>query len=436
MTISLEQGDTEEANQYFNTSLFGSVLIVLLLLIPAGLAAFYLDRLIELPAGQTTQARWLFICVAASFFLSAIQSAFAVSTFYMNRFDLRNLLGATQQVARVSVVVLLFSLIRPELYFVGLATLLSGCVGWGWSIRWWRKLTPTLHISLSHFNLRLKSMTSMGSWLSINYVGGMLFLAIDLLIVNRMFGPTAGGRYAAALQWSNLLRTIATVVVGAFVPTILYYYANQKIDSLVAYSRRAVKLVGLIVSLPIGLVCGLSRPLLTTWLGPDFADLSWLLVLLTLHMAITLPERPLYAIFTAVNRVRVPALVTIALGLCNLGLAITLAGPVGWGLYGVAVAGTSMFLVKNTLFVPVYAAIVLGRKPLSFLMEIIPISAATVVIVVAAAASQLIWDIHGWGRLIAVGVILSAVYLPVVYWIILNRDDRELAWSYFPNIRF
>ena len=154
MTISLEQGDTEEANQYFNTSLFGSVLIVLLLLIPAGLAAFYLDRLIELPAGQTTQARWLFICVATSFFLSAIQSAFAVSTFYMNRFDLRNLLGATQQVARVSVVVLLFSLIRPELYFVGLATLLSGCVGWGWSIRWWRKLTPTLHISISHFNLR------------------------------------------------------------------------------------------------------------------------------------------------------------------------------------------------------------------------------------------------------------------------------------------
>ena len=182
-------------------------------------------------------------------------------------------------------------------------------------------------------------MTSMGSWLSINYVGGVLFLAIDLLIVNRMFGPTAGGRYAAALQWSNLLRTIATVAVGVFVPTILYYYANHNIEQLTIYSRRAVKLVGLIVALPIGLVCGLSRPLLTTWLGPDFADLSWLLVLMTLHMAITLPEGPLYSIFTAANRVRIPAIVTIVLGLGNLGLAIFLAGPMGWGLFGVAAAG-------------------------------------------------------------------------------------------------
>ncbi len=328
--------------------------------------------------------------------------------------------------------VALFSLIKPELYFVGLATLLSGCIGWGWSIRWWRQLTPALRVSASHFDLRaLKNMTSMGGWMSVNYVGGLLFLAIDLLIVNRMFGPTAGGRYAAALQWSNLLRTIATVAAAVFVPTILYYYANRNIDGLMAYSRRAVKLVGLIVALPIGLVCGLSRPLLTTWLGPEFTDLSWLLVLLTLHMAITLPQAPLYSIFTAANRVRTPAVFTIVLGLGNLALAIFLAGPMGWGLYGVAVAGTGMFLLKNTLFVPVYAAIVLGRKPLSLLKEIMPISAAAAVIVAGGGTCQLVWNIHGWGQLIAAGLGLSAVYAPVAYWFLLNREERNLLWQMY-----
>ena len=70
------------------------------------------------------------------------------------------------------------------------------------------------------------------------------------------------------------------------------------------------------------------------------------------------------------------------------------------------------------------------------MIDVLPISAAAIVVVAAAAGCQLIWDIHGWAQLIAVGAVLSVTYLPVAYWLILNREDRALAWSYIPKIYF
>ena len=52
---------------------------------------------------------------------------------------------------------------------------------------------------------------------------------------------------------------------------------------------------------------------------------------------------------------RVPAIVTIVMGFGNLGLAILLAGPMGWGLYGVAAAGAIALTAKNLIFTPLYA---------------------------------------------------------------------------------
>jgi len=90
ITIAMEQHNDEEANRYFNTSLFGSMVLVLLLMPVAAWTMVSLRTLINVPAGQETQASWLFVCTVAGFFLGTLQSPFSVSTFYLNRFDLRN----------------------------------------------------------------------------------------------------------------------------------------------------------------------------------------------------------------------------------------------------------------------------------------------------------------------------------------------------------
>jgi membrane protein EpsK len=433
MTIALERGNDEEANRYFNTSLFGSVLLVLLLIGPALWATLNVASLIVVPDGQVAQTQWLFAGTVAAFFLATLQSPFGVSTYCMNRFDLQNTISLIQQVARVGIVVLLFSVFVPELWQVGAAALVSMCLGWGWSIRLWRRLTPMLSISISHFSrTALTHLLSMGGWTALNQLGAILFVSIDLVVVNRMLGTEAGGRYAAVLQWSVLLRTVATMIAVVFGPTILYLYARHDIDGLCLYGRQAVKFVGLLLTLPIGYICGFSTPLLRTWLGPDFVELAWLMSLMTAPLAVTLATYPLFGIQTAVNRIRIPGIVTLVMGAANLGLAILFAGPMGWGLYGVAAAGAIVLTGKNLVFTPLYAAHILGRRLDAFLWELLPVAFATLGMAATCKVLSGTWDFSGWPRLIAVGVAVSIAFSAFSYWVLLTREERRLAWSLVP----
>ncbi len=434
ITIALEQNNDEEADCYFNTTLFGSMLLVLLLIPLAVLATANLGCIVNVPAGQETQTRWLFACTVAGFFLGTLQSPFDVSCYCRNRFDLQNTISLIQAVVRVGLVVVLFSLVTPQIWQVGLATLAAMCFGWGWSIRLWRTLTPTLSVSIAHFRrTALKHLFSTGGWIAISSIGVILYLGIDLLVVNRMFGAEAGGRYAAVAQWSGLLRMIVGLVSSLFGPTMLYYFARHDIDGLRRYGRQAVKMTGLAMALPIGLICGLSTPLLQTWLGPKFADLAWLMSLMTIHLSVNLAVTPLFSIQNATNRVRTPAIVTLVMGAGNLGLAVLFAGPMGWGLYGVAAAGAIALTAKNLVFTPIYAAHILHRRLDAFFWEIVPIVLATIGTTAIGKLLVATWDLSGWPRLIVAGIAISALYVAAGYWILMNREERAFAWNMVPK---
>jgi membrane protein EpsK len=430
ITIAIERGEDDAANRYFNTSFFGSLILAMLLVVPAAWAALHAEILINVPADEIVQTRWLFACAAVVFLVNTVRSPYGVSTYCLNRFDLRNGLSLVDRIVSIAVVVWFFTFATPQIWNVGLGLLAASCVTWvgtGW---FWRMLTPQLRVSFSHFTFKtLRELVSTGAWLSINYIGMILYLGIDLLVVNRMFGPDAGGRYAAVMQWSSLLRMLAVVLAGVFGPTMLAYYARHDIDGLTLYGRRAVKFVGLLIALPIGLICGLSTPLLQTWLGPKFADLAWLMSLMTVHLSVNLAVIPLFGIQTATNRLRAPGIVTFVMGAGNLGLAIFLAGPMGWGLYGVAAAGAIVLTAKNLIFTPLYAAHILGRRLDAFLWEMLPITLATLGTAATCKLLAATWDISGWPRLIAAGAAISVVYAAIGYWILLNRKERKLAWS-------
>lgn len=260
-------------------------------------------------------------------------------------------------------------------------------------------------------------------------VGTLLFLAIDLLVVNRLFGPAAGGRYAAAMQWSGLLRALAGTVATVFGPTILYTYARNDIDGLVALTVRSVKFMGIMVALPIGLICGLSAPLLGTWLGPDFVGLAPLMSLMTIHLSVNLAVLPMFTIQAATNRVAAPGIVTLVMGAANLGLALLLAGPAGWGLYGVAAAGAIMLSAKNILFTPVYCAHCLGRKPLALFKPVLRIVALTAATAAVCFGLSRLVSLSGWVRLGAAAAAVSIVYIAVVLLTQVSPEERGMLWN-------
>lgn len=416
LTIELEREDHHRANLVFNTSFWTNLGLSLLLLLPALLGVAYVGRLVRIPPGYEAGARWLFAGTAAAFLLNQVKTPFAVSAFCRNRLDLQNLATVSETLTRVGLILLLFTLGTARIEYVGAAILAGTLVSMAMMIYQWRVLTPTLLVAPSLFDWTMfRDLFTTGGWATVSQLGAMLYLNIDLIVANRLFGADLGGTYAAVLQIPYLLTSLAFAVGGIFPPTTYQLYARGDMGSLVAYLRRSIRFLGLVMALPIGLICGFSEPLLRLWLGPSFSSFAPLLVLMTVYMCLTVAMYPLYAVPMAANRVKAQGLVTLAVGVGNLALALFLAGPLGWGLYGVAAAIGIAMMLRYVVFIPLYAAHILKQPFGTFWRGTLPIVMTTAAVVGLARLVLLRWPITNWLELALAGGAVSLVVATAVY---------------------
>ncbi len=427
LTIDLQRGNYDQANKTFNTS-FWSLLIVILLLVPVlVVSTFFLPVFFQVPSGQETSFKWLFAGTIGAFLLTTLSSCFSASTVAYNRLDLRNYSHIVRSVSRIIFLVLLFNVFEPSLERVALATLFSSFASFGMNYFYWRKLTPNLEIRPSSFDKkRVRDLTQLGGWILVNQIGSLLFLQIDLIVVNRFWGPTAGGEYASILQWSMLLRSMAAVLSGVIQPMLMISYARGNMENLVRISKTAVKFMGLGMSIPIGFACGFSEELLNVWLGPDFIKFSPLLILVLFHLSINLAVTPLFSINLCYNKVKFPGIITLILGGLNVMLAIVIPVVFDIGVYGVALAGAIVLTLKNALFTPWYAARVVGIRPQAFLKEIgvSVVSTGAIFILCTFLSNFLVID--SWLQLILTGSLVAASFLSFAFFVVISPAERLL----------
>ncbi len=433
LTIDLQRGDYVTANKTFNTAFFGISGIILAMVPVVALISTYAPTIFNVPSGQETGAIYLFLGVSTAFLIRSWSGNFTVSLFAHNRLDLLNLVNIVNVVIQVLLIVIFFSIAAPSLAPIGLAYLISGIVASGLAIILSRWINPYLHINIRDFDLsRLHELTRMGWWVVINQIGYILFYSTALILVNMLFGATAGGEYAIAWQWVILLLAIAGTLSGVLTPIVLTYYAKEQTESLIRVSKSAVKLMGLSMALPIGLVCGFAPALLTVWVGKEFSFLAILMVVLTGHLAINLAILPLFSINIAYNRVKIPGILTLVMGIGNLFLAIILALYTGLGYYGVAIAAAIVLTLKNALFTPWYATRILGVSAHTFTRAMLPGVIATIIIAGCASAISLIFQVTSFFPLVMAGGVLAALYLAVLWPLGLDGFERGLFSSYLP----
>lgn len=426
VTVHMARGDSDAAGRTFNTAFIASLALFAVLWPVGQWCASVIPHYIDVPPGCGPDVRWLYGASVTTLLLAVVGACLSAACVVRNRIDLRRWIDASELLARIGFTAALFCLLPPaRLAHVAGATVMSALVSLTGSLFVWRALTPMLRVQPSAFDFAaLREMLHMGTWLMVNQLGAILFLSVDLPIINLVCGAEAGGKYGAVLQWSALLRTIGGVLGGALMPLFLWRYARGDLQGLSELSRKTTKLLGLAVALPIGLVVGLSRPILSAWLGTDFAELAPLMLLLTGHLCINIAVTPMFWTQTAMNRVVVPGLVTVAMGLVNVGLALLLAGPLRWGIYGVAAANAIVLTAKNAFFTPLYAAHILQRPRWQFLASMLPSLVATALVAGLGMYISVVTDLSTWRRLIEAGLVICVLYAPAAYFLGLRADER------------
>jgi len=434
LTIDLQKEDYPAANRTFNTALFGLTAVILLMVPIVFIVAWFVPSIFHVPDGQENKAIILFLGVCAAFLIRSWTGNFTVQLFAYNRLDLQNLVNLVNLLVQTGLIIFLFALFGPDLSFVG-AAYLAGAVVASWvSIILARRICPNLIVSIQSFDCnKVMDLSKMGGWVAIDQLGSLLFFSIDLIVVNFLFGAKSAGEYAIAFQWVILLRAVAGVISGVLTPMIITYYALGQTETLIQIMKSAVKLMGLAMALPIGLVCGLGPQLISIWIGADFAYLAPLMLLLTMHLAVNLAVLPLFSINVAYNRVRVPGIVTLLMGGWNVALAVALSILTGWGYYSIAVAGAIVLTTKNAFFAPWYATKVLGIGIHTFTRSIIPGVFSAVLIGISAATLASVLPLAGLIMLAVSCASISLIYLAAVLTFGLSEFERRFFSSYLPS---
>lgn len=434
LTVDLQREDYLAANRTFNTALFGLTAVIALMVPVVIGVAYFVPALFNVPLGQERGAMLLFFGVCAAFLLRSWTGNFTVQLFAYNRLDLQNLVNLINLVTQTGLIVVFFTLFGPDLALVGGAYLCGAVAASGVSIVLSRRVCPHLTISLRAFDrARVRDLLGMGGWVVINQIGSLLFLQIDLIVVNLLFGASSAGEYAIALQWVILLRAVAGVLSGVLTPMVLTYYAREQTESLIMVTKSAVKLMGLALALPIGLVCGFAPQLLSLWVGPEFVKLAPLMVLLTVHLTVNLAVLPLFSINVAYNRIRVPGILTLVMGIGNFALAIALPVLTGVGYYGVAAAAAIVLTLKNAIFTPWYATRVLGVRGHTFTRSMLPGIAATLFLTVGTTGFGRFVPLGSLVSLIIAGGVIALLYCIILLLFGLDAFERGLFRSYLPK---
>jgi membrane protein EpsK len=436
LTIDLQKDDIEGANQTFNTSFFGSLLLTIGSL-PFLLGFVYLIPLVfNIPTGTENAAKLLFFFVMFSFLVTTVESCFSVSSWAKNRFDLRNIVVVFSNLARISIVVVLFKLTQPSVWQVGLGILLAGLIGLAGDIFIWKQLTPELRISKSHFNLtKIRELFSMGGWITTNQIGSLLFLNIDLIVANLALGTKIAGEYGTILLFSTLLRSLSGTVSGILNPIVVAKYAIKDFPSITRLSKQSVRLMGLAIGLAVGLLCGLGGPFLKLWLGNDFDSLWLLLILIIFHLPINLAVMPLFGIQQALNKVKIPGILTLVLGIGNLLLALLFTLVFKWGSFGLAAAGAIVLTLKNVIFTPIYGAHIQKLPWYTYIGAVVPGLIMTSLVLLLSYGSTVLIQIDSWVRLIFTGIIIAMFVIGGLFLFGLKREDKDLILGFVPSFR-
>ena len=433
LTIALQRDDTQDANRVLNTAFFSYLALALVQIPIFGLVVYYANSIFTIPEALYWDAIALLVCSAISFLISLICGVFGVPIYANNRLDISRALDVASQIARIAGIVALFVVYGPALRYVGYVSLAVSISTTIVTVTIGKRLAPMLKLNMHAYDWsKLRQLMGMGGWLLVNYVGFLLFLKIDIWVCNRFVGAEEAGDYAAVLQWSNLIRqagTLLSVVIG---PMIIIYYARSEIERLIRLAQVSVRVLCLLLAIPISILCVFSSSILRLWLGESFAPMAPLMVIMLCHLTINIGITPLFSTRTALNKVRVPALVSVTMGIVNLSLAILFTKYLSWGIYGVAIAGALTLTFLNAFWNPIYIASLLRQPWHTFLKSMVSGLFVLAILTVVGIGIKHFVRPASWLQLVTVSIIMAFIGLAGV-WLILPVRDRQLLVELSPE---
>lgn len=427
ITIHYYKNEIEKCNRLYSSIIIANLFIMLVLLLPATLCSIYLENIIRISEANVYQVKVLFSIAFASFYATQILSLLNISTYVKNVLYIQNIINMVSTLMRAALLILLFAVFTPKIYYVSLAGFVLYVLTIPVAIVVKRRIMSEVVFNVKLFDFKsIKELLKSGVWNTINQCGSILMTGLDLLLSNLFIGPVQMGVLSVAKIVPNAITQLAVTINGAFSPNQTISYSSDDKKEMLNSLNYAVKVSCIMVAICIVVFSVYAYDFYVLWQPTlDAKELTILSIVTCMVYVPFCGTQTLYNVFTAANKLAVNSITFLVTGVLNFLVVFLLLKFTNLGLMAIVCSSVSLTMLRSFVVTIPYTAKVLGLKWYYFYKDsITSILCCGIVALVSVAFRYLIMP-KGWGMLIVAVAVSVLISLVCCIFAILNKEQRN-----------
>lgn len=432
ITVEYSKGNYDAASGYYTTALIAQGILALVLLIPMMLLAGNMDLMFDVPVEIVPDVKLLWALMFLSFLAGLPAAGFGSATFATNHLEIQALINILSNLIRAVTLFLAFIFFTPHVWYMGLATIASSIVSITGNMISKHRLMSEVRLSRKFFDKKyIYNLVIVGIWNSLNRLQQILYTGLDLIITNLFINATEMGILSIAKTVPTQISTLISTVSGTFDPTMTIAYGKGNMKDFLYQTKFAMKFNGFFCSVPILGFIAFGENFYRLWMpslsDADIMKIQILAVLTLFPQVFSVYIFPLYTVNTITTKLKVPVLVSIAIGIVNVVTVFVLLKTTALGVYAVAGVSSLLWILRIFLFVPSYAAWTLKMKWTTFYE---PLFRGVVNVIVVGGILIFLSDMFyasSWRMLVVICGCSGVIAYAVCFFVMFEKGERNRA---------
>lgn len=409
VTISMVRNDKEQANYYFSSVMASNIIISMIMSVIMLIIILFIDKFLNVPVNSVAAVKGLFFFIFASALINVLSSVYGIATFATNRIDLRSLRELITAILKILLFVIFYTVFKPSIVFVGIVSLIVAVVNLAFQRYYTKMLLPTIQLTRSYVSKsHVSELFRASMWNMIFTFGNVMLVGMSFILANIYYGSSASGDLSIVQTVPQFINGVISMLVGVFFPVITYKVTDDDSNAIIQELLKDEKIIGILSSSVIIVFIALASDFFSLWMPSENSyQLSVLSFISIFPHIIISCMWILTNVNIAMNKVKIPAVFTMGLGLTNIILVSAIARYWNFGIIAIPIISTILQIIWTGVFLPIYSCKQLGTNNLIFYPTLIKIIAAIFPLLLFIIFIKQYFSLDSWINFIVFSVVMS-----------------------------
>ncbi|MGG7147407.1 oligosaccharide flippase family protein [Clostridium butyricum] len=271
----------------------------------------------------------------------------------------------------------------------------------------------------------LKEIIGYSFFVFLGMIVDKIYWSTDQFILGAVQGTTVVAIYAVGSTFNAYYMNFSTAISGVFLPKVTKMVTEKASEKeLSDLFIKVGRIQFIVMSFILGGFLLVGKNFINLWAGEGYNDAYYIAIIVMIPLTIPLIQNMGLTILYAKNKQKFRSNVYIAIAILNVMLSIPLGKA--FGGIGCALATSFAMLLGNIIIINIYYYKKIHIDIPDFWRNICKMSIPVIISVVIGAMAKYIIITNGLVAVLAVGLIFTVIFIPLMWFMGMNNYEKEL----------